>query len=316
MANKYNIIVGVKIDQNSNISQQIQSALNKSTFKINLDLAHLRTQLQSVFDGLKVNIGGSAGGGTNGDSEKQREYKGILDPESAVVYSKSVKTYYDEENNEIRELITGYDELGHKITELNRIYEKNGETIYQRLSSTEEEGTLANKNAEAYAQLSKRIEELGANASASEERVKGLKSRLNEIDQGSDEFVKQKQYKELSEDIKQATNETRQFENEQRRLEAQTQRNQQTFEALSNRLKNLKDNGQITKKQFDDLNKKLQESKKITDQNQLQANLKQIGQEMSDSGKHAMTFGEMLKTAYEKFAKLTPRIATSYRNVC
>lgn len=308
--NRFNIVLGATINK-----EALQKELNKiseTKVKINIDVAHLRSQIQSIFNNIKINVGGSSENGTG----VQRKYKGELDPESRVIHSRSTKTYFDEENKEIREMITGYDELGHKITELNRIYTKNNETIHQRLSSTEEEGNLANKNAVSYEQLGKKIEELGANANASAERVQGLNRQLNAINQGTDEFEKQKQYKELAEDIKQATNETRQFESEQKRLEAQTQKNQQTFEALTNRLKNLKDNGQITKKQFEDLNKRLQESKKITDPNQLQANLEQTGQQMSDVSKHAMSIGGMLKTAYEKFANFTPKIATSYRNVC
>ena len=43
---------------------------------------------------------------------------------------------------------------------------------------------------------------------------------------------------------------------------------------------------------------------------------KGIANGAKEATKQTMSFGTMLKTAYEKFAKLTPRIATSYRNVC
>ena len=315
---KYNIVVGAKLDPTNNLSEQIQSAISKTTYKINIDVAYLTEQINKALKSSNWNIGGGSGGSGGGDGGGGggRTYKGELNPETSVVHSLSTTTYFDEENKEIKELITGYDALGHKVTELNRIYEENEEQVRQRLSSTEEEGSLANKNAETYQNLSSKIAELGSNASSSATRVAELEEKLNQIKKGTDEFEKQKQYKELAIDIKKATNETRQLESAQKKLETQTQKNQQTFNQLSNRLNNLKSNGQITTKQFEKLRQELEATKHITDQTQLQAKLKEIGQSMSDSSKHAMTFGQMLKTAYEKFANFTPKIATSYRNVC
>lgn len=246
MANKYNIIVGVKIDPNSNIAQQIQSALNKSTFKINLDLAHLRNQLQSVFDGLKVNIGGNIGGGSGGGDGggKNEKTSGLLDPASKITRNESVRTYYDEQNKEIRELRTGYDELGRSISEVNRIRQTEEGIVTERISSSTEEGNLINKNAQAYENLSARLEHLRANGQ-----------------------INNKQYAEF-------------------------------------------------KQRLEQLNPALDKTKGKVDQFEKSKAFRQLGQDISDAGKHAMSFGDMLKTAYEKFAKLTPRIATSYRNVC
>ena len=245
MANKYNIVVGVKIDQNSNISQQIQNALNKSTFKINLDLAHLRTQLQSVFDGLKVNVGGAVGGGgTAGATGAGSETSGLMNPASQITRNESVKTYLDEQNQEIRELRTGYDDLGRSISEVNRLRQTEDGIVRERISSTQEEGNLINKNAQAYENLSARLEHLRTNGQ-----------------------INNKQYAEF-------------------------------------------------KQRLEQLNPSLDKTKGKVDQFEKSKAFKQLGQDISDAGKHAMSFGDMLKTAYEKFAKLTPRIATSYRNVC
>ena len=291
---KYNIVVGAKLDPTNNLSAQIQSAISKSTYKINIDVAYLTEQINKAFSSVKLNIG-SGGGTGSSDGGKSRKYKGELNPETRVVNSLSTTTYFDEENKEIKELISGYDALGHKVTELNRIYQENNETVRQRLSSTEEEGNLLNKNKETYDSLNAKVSELSSNIYANKERVDELNRSLEQIKSGSDEFSKGKEYKELSAEIKQVTTDARQ-------LETQTKKNQQTFSQLSNRLNNLKSNGQITTKQFEKLRQELEATNHITDQTQLQAKLKEVGQAMSDSSKHAMTFGQMLKTAYEKFA--------------
>lgn len=44
--------------------------------------------------------------------------------------------------------------------------------------------------------------------------------------------------------------------------------------------------------------------------------LKDMSAGAKEASRHTMTFGQMLGEAYKKFAKLTPSIATSYRNVC
>lgn len=245
MANKYNIVVGVKIDQNSNISQQIQNAISKSTFKINLDLAHLRTQLQSVFDGLKVNVGGSAGVGTNGvtatssvDGRVDSYYKSNTAVQSArgsaaiftqeeVTHAKSVTTTLNEQGEAVSRIIKGYNDAGQSVRQYYDIAKDESATLVR---TQVEEGTIVNKNAQSYQDLSARLEHLHKNGQ-----------------------VNNKQYQEFS-------------------------------------------------KRIEDVNNGIGKSGEVLDEFGKKDAFKQLGQDISDAGKHAMSFGDMLKTAFQKFA--------------
>ena len=239
--NKFNIVLGATINK-----EALQKELNKiseTKIKINIDIDHLRSQIQSVFNNIKINIGStsSATGVTGGVATTR---SGSSQPKSTITRTTSVKTYYDEENQQVRELVTGYDELGRSISEVNRLSREGDSITKTRISSTMEEGNLINKNAQSYENLSARLEHLRKNGQ-----------------------INNKQYAEF-------------------------------------------------KQRLEQLNPSLDKTKGKVDQFEKSKAFKHLGQDISDAGKHAMSFGDMLKTAYEKFANFTPKIATSYRNVC
>lgn len=244
MANKYNIVVGVKIDQNSNISQQIQNAISKTTFKLNLDLTHLRTQLQSVFDGLKINVGGGVSSGSGVATGKTKSSRPLsyydsgsftqtargsaaLFSQEEVTHAKSVTQSLNEQGQAVGKIVKGYNDAGQAVRQYYDVAKDGSE---QLVRSQVEEGTLANKNAETYKNLSSRLEHLNKSG----------------------------------------------------------QINKKQFQEFSTRLENV--------------NKGIDKSGKTIDEFGKKDAFKQLGQDISDAGKHAMSFGEMLKTAYQKFA--------------
>lgn len=219
---KYNIIVGAKLDPKTNISEQIQSAISKTTYKINIDTAHLKSQLDSVLSSMKINVGGGTGGGSAGSGGGSGGITGSGDnlyTPDTIEHAKSITTTINEQGAAIARVEKGYDSAGRAIRNYYKITDK-GEDFVR---TQKEEGTLANRNAE-------------------------------------------------------------------------------TYQRLSNRLQTLSKNGQITTKQTKKLTEELNKANKITDEFGKQNRFKEIGQNISDASKHAMKFGDMLKTAYEKFA--------------
>lgn len=81
-----------------------------------------------------------------------------------------------------------------------------------------------------------------------------------------------------------------------------TKKNAENLENMNARLKQMSSNGQLTEEKLGQFNNRLIEANKLTDEFEKKKAFKQIGQDISDAGKHVMTFGEMLRTAYEKFA--------------
>ena len=228
---KYNIVVGAKLDPTNNISAQIQSAISKTTYKINIDVAYLTEQINKALSASSFDIGkitsrggGSSGSGGSGGSGSKLSSpvinKSVEDAENLIQKNHVVAETYNQVSNSITKTVSGLNELGAKY----KVTTKMGADGVEKLVSVQvKEGDLVNENA-------------------------------------------------------------------------------QTYERLSARLKTLSQNGQITKKSSQQLTKSLEEANKMTDEFGKKARFKEIGQEMSDASKHAMTFGQMLKTAYEKFA--------------
>lgn len=212
----------IKLGATVDIKELTNEVLKLETIDIKLkfDLSGLENQVKNIFD--KYGLGKMP-------PVEEKLKKGVP-AVSAITQQKVTKTYYDQESNEIRELLSGYDELGNKITETNRIA-KDGSK--ERISSIMEEGSLWNKNIETYSNLETRLNSLQKEGKITTKQAQQFKTELAKINNETNELKKKNAFK-------------------------------------------------------------------------------QLGQEISDSGKHALRFGEMLKTAFQKFAIWSVATVTWY----
>lgn len=92
-----------------------------------------------------------------------------------------------------------------------------------------------------------------------------------------------------------------------------TKRADTAYAKVKSRIQDLSKQHIIGKDAVADFTAQLEEAEKISDPAKREAEIKRINQAISDSKKQVMGFGDMLKTALEKFSN---QIETSYRNVC
>lgn len=92
-----------------------------------------------------------------------------------------------------------------------------------------------------------------------------------------------------------------------------TKRADTAYAKVKSRIQDLSKQHIIGKDAAADFTAQLEEAEKISDPAKREAEIKRINQAISDSKKQVMGFGDMLKTALEKFSN---QIETSYRNVC
>lgn len=92
-----------------------------------------------------------------------------------------------------------------------------------------------------------------------------------------------------------------------------TKRADTAYAKVKSRIQDLSKQHIIGKDAVADFTAQLEEANKISNPAEREAEIKRINQAISDSKKQVMGFGDMLKTALEKFSN---QIETSYRNVC
>lgn len=92
-----------------------------------------------------------------------------------------------------------------------------------------------------------------------------------------------------------------------------TKRADTAYAKVKSRIQDLSKQHIIGKDAAADFAAQLEAAEKISDPAKREAEIKRINQAISDSKKQVMGFGDMLKTALEKFSN---QIETSYRNVC
>lgn len=172
MANKFSIKIGGVVDT-KNIISQIDSALNKHSFKINIDKAYLKGQLDSVLTSKSTSLSGGASSGAVSNSVS--EIKDLGDSfgtlTQRVTNAKGVIT------DTYKKLDVGYDTITKVANATGTVTKEtlNFESANTRLNK----GILSNEN--LYGKLSSKISGMSNTLGVSKKNIEGFKSQLDNI---------------------------------------------------------------------------------------------------------------------------------------
>lgn len=319
MANLYSIILKGKISPES-IKKEIEKIRNSHVLQLNAEISQssisqMKQQIESALSNIKVGVtpivnskgtpitnvvgGGYAGNvsTTGGEGYPTAEGQRILNAQLAETVSlyneqgkplKETKKYLDGQKNTLTEIFT----LNKKTKELE--LKKTKESVGTGLK---QEKALIESNTKKYNDLKLTLQGLYDAGKLSASSFQTLNMQLDKFQNKMGDSGSKVGFSLFGQDVNLA------------------KQNMTMYSNIGERIKRLGSDGIVSQTRIRELNKELSRVSSMANEVDKAKGFEQLNQQISDSKKQTMSFGQMLSTAYKKFAIWSIATVTWYSMV-